>query len=317
MADELRLVLIILGALVLGGLFIHGLWTVRKNNRQAGHRYHPDTTPTAEPEQSEGFDDLGVGPVRVIKSRSASAGAGRTEPKINPTAAHSQPLSQAKSASQASEQVKQQPEFDFDAPEGRAEPAINFNALGDTAMGENESPRSPGFESSARSESYSSEEHRAKAADAEPQQKSAHQPSEVLILYVLLPEGRDIRGPDLLSALLPLGFKYGDMDIFHRHLDSAGGGEVLFSLANMFNPGTFDLEQIDKISTRGLSLFMTLPGPGEPLQNFNLMHNAAKKLAEEFGGQVLDGQRSVLTVQTVRHYVDKIREFQRQQLIHG
>ncbi|WP_019675461.1 cell division protein ZipA [Arsukibacterium perlucidum] len=315
MASELRLVLIILGALVLGGLFIHGLWTVRKNNRQAGHRYHPDTTPPAEPEQTEGFDDLGVGPVRVIKSR--SAGAGRTEPKINPAAAHSQSLSQAKNSSQASEQVKQQPEFDFGAAEDKTEPAINFNALGDAALEDNESPRSLNFESNARSESYTSEERRANAADAEPKQKSAHQPSEVLILYVLLPEGRDIRGPDLLSALLPLGFKYGDMDIFHRHLDSAGGGEVLFSLANMFNPGTFDLEQIDKISTRGLSLFMTLPGPGEPLQNFNLMHNAAKKLAEEFGGQVLDGQRSVLTVQTVRHYVDKIREFQRQQLIHG
>ena len=126
-----------------------------------------------------------------------------------------------------------------------------------------------------------------------------------------------MKGPELLSALLTLGFKYGDMDIFHRHQDSAGSGAVLFSLANMFNPGTFDLENIDKLSTRGVSLFMTLPGPGEPLQNFNLMHNAAKKLAEEFGGQVLDGQRSVLTVQTVRHYVDKIREFQRQQLIHG
>ena len=142
-------------------------------------------------------------------------------------------------------------------------------------------------------------------------------PSEVLILYVLLPEGQEINGAMLLPSLLTLGFKYGEMNIFHRHQDSAGSGAVLFSLANMFIPGTFELENIDKLSTRGVSLFMTLPGPGEPLQNFNLMHNAAKKLAEEFGGQVLDGQRSVLTVQTVRHYVDKIREFQRQQLIHG
>ena len=142
-------------------------------------------------------------------------------------------------------------------------------------------------------------------------------PSEVLILYVLLPEGQEINGAMLLPSLLTLGFKYGEMNIFHRHQDSAGSGAVLFSLANMFNPGTFDLENMDKLATRGVSLFMTLPGPGEPLQNFNLMHNAAKKLAEEFGGQVLDGQRSVLTVQTVRHYVDKIREFQRQQLIHG
>ncbi len=47
------------------------------------------------------------------------------------------------------------------------------------------------------------------------------------------------------------------------------------------------------------------------------MHNAARKLADEFGGQVLDNTRSVLTVQTTRHYVEKIREFERQQLIRG
>ncbi|MAD76162.1 MAG: cell division protein ZipA [Rheinheimera sp.] len=308
MADELRLVLIIIGALVLGGLFIHGLWTVRKNNRQTNHRYHPDdATPPAAAEQSEGFDDLGVGPVRVIKSRSGAptaAETARTEPKINPVP--TKPAAQDKHNSDSQGGSRQQPEFDFDGAGEKTEPAITFSALADDEKPRRSVPDNTTRQVDDRVDTETASE-----------QKSAHQPSEVLILYVLLPEGRDIKGPDLLSALLPLGFKYGDMDIFHRHLDSAGGGDVLFSLANMFNPGTFDLEQIDKISTRGLSLFMTLPGPGEPLQNFNLMHNAAKKLAEEFGGQVLDGQRSVLTVQTVRHYVDKIREFQRQQLIHG
>jgi cell division protein ZipA len=308
--DEFRLVLIILGALVLGGLFIHGLWTVRKNNRETGHRYHPDTSASATSSEDEDYDDLGVGPVRVVKSRPDSAV--RTEPNIVPgyqggqsernaaSKAKLQPSSSHKVAAGASNisQAQQQAALNFaDTEPEKTEPGINFNALPD--------------DESSRNTSVAADN------NVQPEQKSAHQPSEVLILYVLLPESREIKGPDLLSALLPLGFKYGDMDIFHRHLDSAGSGEVLFSLANMFNPGTFDLEQIDKISTRGLSLFMTLPGPGEPLQNFNLMHNAAKKLAEEFGGQVLDGQRSVLTVQTVRHYVDKIREFQRQQLIHG
>jgi cell division protein ZipA len=310
MASELRLVLIILGALVLGGLFIHGLWTVRKNNRQTNHRYHPDAASTAASDQSEGFDDLGVGPVRVVKSRSdavAGSDPGRTEPKINPTPAQSKQASQAKNRNNSDDVSRQQPGFDFDSADDKTEPAINFSALAD-----DEQPRSTKVDDDFRPLPRADAD-----AGAQSEKKSVHQPSEVLILYVLLPESREIKGPELLSALLPLGFKYGDMDIFHRHLDSAGGGDVLFSLANMFNPGTFDLEQIDKISTRGLSLFMTLPGPGEPLQNFNLMHNAAKKLAEEFGGQVLDGQRSVLTVQTVRHYVDKIREFQRQQLIHG
>ena len=39
MADELRLIFIIIGALVLGGLLLHGLWTVRKNAGQPRHRY--------------------------------------------------------------------------------------------------------------------------------------------------------------------------------------------------------------------------------------------------------------------------------------
>ncbi|MEH8017975.1 cell division protein ZipA [Rheinheimera muenzenbergensis] len=285
MADELRLIFIIVGALVLGALLLHGLWTVRKNSGQPKHRYF-DESANSSSEKADGFDDLGVGPVRVVK-KSAVSSADKPAAVTTETVPAAPPAKTPKAVTEV------QTELAFDEP---AEPQLNFNALDD------EEPQQ-----TALDEPLNSTEDTATAAE----------PAEVLILYVLLPEHKDMKGPDLLSALLTLGFKYGDMDIFHRHQDSAGSGAVLFSLANMFNPGTFDLENIDKLSTRGVSLFMTLPGPGEPLGNFNLMHNAAKKLAEEFGGQVLDGQRSVLTVQTVRHYVDKIREFQRQQLIHG
>ena len=298
MADELRLIFIIIGALVLGALLLHGLWTVRKNAGQPRHRYYEESQ-NDQPERADGFDDLGVGPVRVVK-KSAQADVAATgtatiaKPDVvkadNPTATRHEPVTKTKREPVAEVQT----ELPFDEPK---EPALNFSALDDVAA---------------------SAEQTFDVVEDEPEpQPATEAPSEVLILYVLLPEHSEMKGPDLLSALLTLGFKFGDMDIFHRHTDSAGSGAVLFSLANMFNPGTFDLENMDKLATRGVSLFMTLPGPGEPLQNFNLMHNAAKKLAEEFGGQVLDGQRSVLTVQTVRHYVDKIREFQRQQLIHG
>ena len=107
------------------------------------------------------------------------------------------------------------------------------------------------------------------AYEAEKQQSAQAPANEVLILYVLVPENQEIDGNMLLPSLLTLGFKYGEMNIFHRHQDAVGSGGVLFSLANMFNPGTFDIEDMDKLQTRGLSLFMTLPGPGEALQNFN------------------------------------------------
>ncbi len=304
MVNELRLVLIILGALVLGALLLHGLWTVRKNAGQPRHRYLDESSEHAE-EKAEGFDELGVGPVRVIKKAGGDSSA--VEKPASPLQAKKPQFkynTQAKPAVSAKPVAEIQNELPFDEPK---EPQLNFSALTDDEL-QQDAFAEPSAEHSTDSTHDSHQDHEA---------ATTPEPAEVLILYVLLAENKEMKGPELLSALLTLGFKYGDMDIFHRHQDSAGSGAVLFSLANMFNPGTFDLENIDKLSTRGVSLFMTLPGPGEPLQNFNLMHNAAKKLAEEFGGQVLDGQRSVLTVQTVRHYVDKIREFQRQQLIHG
>ena len=115
--------------------------------------------------------------------------------------------------------------------------------------------------------------------------------------------------------LLTLGFKFGDQDIFHRHVNSYGKGPVLFSLANMFKPGVFDIDNLENFETQGISLFMILPIEGDPHQVFNMMHNAARKLADEFGAQVLDGRRSVLTKQGLQQYVEKIREFERKRMI--
>lgn len=286
MASELRLVLMILGALLLGGLFLHGLWTVRKNSSRTKHRFHPEENTDTTDSPAEGFDEYGVGQVRVVKHMSKKPAEHKARFASKEMKPQQRPIDVQRQSDQTDLFAESQ------------EPVLSFSALEE---------QEPVMHYDAEPE----------VENANTTNASAEQPSEVLILYVLLPEEKEIQGRELLSALTVLGFKYGEMDIFHRHQDNAGNGEVLFSLANMFNPGTFDIDNMDKLATRGLSLFMTLPGPGEALSNFNVMHNAAKKLAEEFGGQVLDGQRSVLTVQTVRHYVERIREFQRQRLIHG
>lgn len=138
---------------------------------------------------------------------------------------------------------------------------------------------------------------------------------EVLVLNVRASEDDPISGAALLPLLLTLGFKFGDQDIFHRHVNSNGKGPVLFSLANMFKPGNFDIDNLENFSTRGVSLFMILPIEGDPHQVFNMMHNAARKIADEFGAQVLDGRRSVLTRQGLQQYAEKIREFERKRII--
>ena len=143
------------------------------------------------------------------------------------------------------------------------------------------------------------------------------QEQEVLVLNVKSTDANPIPGSALLPMLLTLGFKFGDQDIFHRHVNASGKGPVLFSLANMFKPGNFDIDNLENFSTQGISLFMILPIEGDPHQVFNMMHNAARKIADEFSAQIYDGKRTLLTKQSLQQYVEKIREFERQRLIRG
>jgi cell division protein ZipA len=143
------------------------------------------------------------------------------------------------------------------------------------------------------------------------------QAQEVLVLNVKSADDNPILGSALLPMLLTLGFKFGDQDIFHRHVNSNGKGPVLFSLANMFKPGNFDIDNLENFTTGGISLFMILPIEGEPHQVFNMMHNAARKISGEFSAQIYDGRRTLLTKQSLQQYVEKIREFERQRLLRG
>jgi len=145
----------------------------------------------------------------------------------------------------------------------------------------------------------------------------ADQPQEVLVLNVKSADDNPIPGSALLPMLLTLGFKFGDQDIFHRHVNSNGKGPVLFSLANMFKPGNFDIDNLENFTTQGISLFMILPIEGDPHQVFNMMHNAARKISDEFSAQIFDGKRALLSKQSLQQYVEKIREFERQRLLKG
>lgn len=139
------------------------------------------------------------------------------------------------------------------------------------------------------------------------------EPEEIFILYVEKHDEQGLPGSDLLQSVLESGMRFGDMDIFHRH-ENVGSGDKLFSLANALKPGVFDLDNMEDFSTRSVCFFMSLPGPRQPRQAFELMLAAARKLAEELGGELKDDQRSNLTGQTTEHYRQRIQDFERRQL---
>jgi cell division protein ZipA len=158
------------------------------------------------------------------------------------------------------------------------------------------------------------EPHSSAAAQSNFAEKQPAEPEEVLIINVMAHKGEMFNGGDLLDIVLKCGMRYGSMDIFHRHSDTKGEGALLFSMANMVKPGTFDLDAMDEFETPGVSLFMTLPINADSMQSFDLMADTARAIAETLGGELKDEQRSVMTRQTLEHCRQRIRDFERMRL---
>lgn len=138
--------------------------------------------------------------------------------------------------------------------------------------------------------------------------------NEVLVINVVAKPDAEFLGVELLPALLASGLRFGEMSIFHRHFDADASSPVIFSVANMLNPGTFDLNQINDFATRGVCFFMTLPNAATSMQAFNIMLDAAQSLRIALDGDLKDDNRSVMTAQTIEHYRQRVLDFDLRQL---
>jgi cell division protein ZipA len=138
--------------------------------------------------------------------------------------------------------------------------------------------------------------------------------NEVLVLNVVAKPDREFSGVDLLQVLLSNGMRFGDMSIFHLHVDTDVRSPVVFSVANIVNPGTFDLNMINDFSTRGLCFFMTLPNVANSMQAFERMLDTAQAVRVTLDGDLKDDNRSVMTAQTIEHYRQRVRDFDLRQL---
>ena len=138
--------------------------------------------------------------------------------------------------------------------------------------------------------------------------------ADVLVVNVMARPGRDILGEDLYRAMASCGFRHGDMNIFHRFEQHNGGGRLLFSVANVVEPGTFEPEAPEGFSTPGICMFLKLPGPKRPLQAFEVMVDCARKIGKLLNADMKDEHHSVMTQQTFEHYRQRVIDFERKQL---
>lgn len=324
--QDLRLILVVVGAIAIVALLLHGLWTSRKERSKLFRDRPVKRRKNDTQENSSDYDDSALftenqstqqapiqpaatEPVYPVKNES------QVEPNIQPLSSvepeikmsmapeppvHAEPVAQHVQAPHVPEQLTINMNDDVAEPEIGTQP-VQHHAT------------EPHIDGHKRQEEPQPKHHEQTPphpeTKAEPQEEPAttNRKETVLVLHVAAHQGQELQGEILLQSILQAGFQFGEMKIFHRHVNPSGTGPVLFSLANMVKPGSFDPETMADFSTPGVSIFMMVPSYGEASQNFKLMLQAAQRIASDAGGVVLDDERKMLTPQKIEVYHARIR----------
>ncbi|MGK0249739.1 MAG: cell division protein ZipA [Oleispira sp.] len=142
-------------------------------------------------------------------------------------------------------------------------------------------------------------------------------PSLVLVTHVIPHDEEGFCGEDILYLVNSCDLRHGEKEIFHRFEKEQGEGYIQFSMANSFNPGTFDPETLLHERIYGVSLFMSLPGPEKAMDAFEAMTEMASVIARNLGGEVHDETHSIMALQTIEHNRQLVRDCVRKQKLAG
>ncbi len=125
--------------------------------------------------------------------------------------------------------------------------------------------------------------------------KSNQNNEDILVLYIKSPSHISFNGLSISKAAEEVGMIYGHMNIFHHFgPGKLHSGQPLFSISNMHEPGSFDLGRMADLKTKGLAAFMYSPASIDATVVFELYLNTINRLAEILGGEVRTSDNEVL-----------------------
>lgn len=265
----LRIALLVIGLTVLGGIYLWSAWRRRRESSQRYARGMRGLRTPPMPRERDGMDSSADEPLEfpptpeddyeivVVKPREQRESPAEL-PKIrrepDPPPAVAQPMPQEVEAAQRPARKRKTNQLDF-----------GFN-----------------------------EDVPANTPERRPPARPRPAP-DVLALYLRPARTAFFSGPDLVKAFSAVGMRYGDMNIYHHF----GAGDLrsetpLFSLANMFEPGQFELTEIEQFQTAGLVLFIQFPAPLDGPVAFELFLNTAQRLAETLDADLLSEPKKAL-----------------------
>jgi len=118
--------------------------------------------------------------------------------------------------------------------------------------------------------------------------------AQVVQLAVVAQRGDVMSGGDLLEAFNELNLEFGDMGVFHRLKHVNDADMQIFHVANVLEPGTFPVSNMDDFESTGIVLFFQ----SSDLIDSNLvlddMLATARELCRLLGANLLDAEMNEL-----------------------
>ena len=262
---DLRLILLICGVSLLTGIYLWGIYRSRKDDRDSQRRRTVRDFPQEESLSSLSVDRQAEQDIDYAHMISQISDARNDS---DPAAIDDIPAAMET----GSEPVEEPPDFSNTGTVDE-QPSLSTSA--------------PLFSSEA-------------AEQAPEEQQSSpipayEKPTDIIQLHVIAKGAETISGPKLLKAIGEVDMQFGAMNIFHHYGLGEKMEQPIFSLANMIEPGNFDMNTIDTFETNGLVFFLCLPSPLDPEVVFELMLNTGERLAGMLNADLYDEKRRVIT----------------------
>jgi len=122
---------------------------------------------------------------------------------------------------------------------------------------------------------------------------------DLMLVLNILPRQDFFRGLQIQRCAEQSGLQLGIERVFDYPPEAP-----VFRMANLYNPGYFENDQLDRLECRGLTLFLRVPVVDKPLQQFKIMVNKTRVLAEALHGNLVDENSNPLGEHGI-HLIDQ------------
>lgn len=135
-------------------------------------------------------------------------------------------------------------------------------------------------------------------------------PNDYISLTLMAEDEKPYTGYELLQGLLSAGMRFGKRNVFHRYQAHTANNTILFSLASVVKPGTFEMAKMGGFSTPGLILFMRVSTQTDSMMTFELMLETARQLRDDLEGEIKLNPSTPLQEETINEIRQQIGEYE-------